>query len=147
MDTAQFVYVTYIAATQEKIWDAITDPNITTKYWTCENISTWQPGTKWEHRRSDKEKTLLLVGKIIDAASPKYLALTWADVADESIPEKHSRVTFKIEQYRDVVRLTVTHDQLENDSEMLKNIKDGWPKVLSSLKSLMERDRPLPPLW
>ena len=147
MDNAQFIYVTYIATTQEKIWEALTDPTITTKYWTCENISTWQPGARWEHRRSNKEKTLLLVGKVIDVVSPKYLVLTWADVADESIPEKHSRVTFNIEQFIDVVQLTLTHDQLEYDSEMHKNIKDGWPKVLSSLKSLMERNQPLPALW
>lgn len=48
---------------------------------------------------------------------------------------------------RDVVRLTVTHDRLEPGSEMQKGITDGWPKVLSSLKSLLETGSPLPKLW
>lgn len=61
--------------------------------------------------------------------------------------EKHTRVTFEIEPVKDTVRLTVTHDPLEPESEMLKGITTGWPKVLSSLKSLLEVGRPLPDLW
>jgi uncharacterized protein YndB with AHSA1/START domain len=73
--------------------------------------------------------------------------LTWAFPVDEAHEEKHSRVTFEIEPIGDVVRLTVTHDRLEPGSEMLQRITKGWPKVLSSLKSLMEVGRPLPDLW
>jgi uncharacterized protein YndB with AHSA1/START domain len=73
--------------------------------------------------------------------------LTWAYPADEAHEEKHSRVTFEIEPFRDVVRLTVTHDHLEPDSDMLRSITGGWPKVLSSLKSLLESGNPLPKLW
>jgi len=73
--------------------------------------------------------------------------LTWAFPADVAREEKHTRVTFEIEPVKDVVRLTVTHDILEPGSEMLQRIVQGWPKVLSSLKSLMEVGRPLPELW
>jgi uncharacterized protein YndB with AHSA1/START domain len=73
--------------------------------------------------------------------------LTWAFPADGAREEKHSRVTFEIEAIGDVVRLTVTHDRLEPGSEMLRGITEGWPKVLSSLKSLMEVGKPLPKLW
>ena len=61
--------------------------------------------------------------------------------------EKHSRVAFEIEPMRGVVRLTVTHDRLEPGSEMLERITEGRPKVLSSMKSLLEAGRPLPKLW
>ena len=70
--------------------------------------------------------------------------LTWAAPADAANPAKHSRVTFEVEPVADMVRLTVTHAELEPDSEMLRGISHGWPRVLSSLKTLLETGRPLP---
>jgi uncharacterized protein YndB with AHSA1/START domain len=147
MGEAQFVYVTYISTSPEKLWDALTNPVITTMYWQHVNVSDWQPGSKWEHRSADKERTLRLVGKVVEVSPPWRLVLTWAFPADEAQEEKHSRVTFEIEPIGDVTRLTVTHDRLELGSEMLEGITEGWPKVLSSLKSLMEVGRPLSKLW
>ena len=147
MDKPQFVYVTYISISPEKLWNALIDPKMTAKYWQHENVSNWKPDSKWEHRSSDKERTLKLVGKVIESSPPRRLVLTWAFPADEAHEEKHARVTLEIEPIGDVVRLTVTHDRLEPGSEMLRGITEGWPKVLSSLKSLMEVGRPLPELW
>ena len=147
MDKSQFIYVTYISTSPEKLWNALIDAEITTKYWQHVNVSDWQPGSKWEHRGANKEGAVHLVGKVIESSPPRRLVLTWAFPTDEEREEKHTRVTFDIEPVRDVVRLTVTHDRLEHGSEMLKGITDGWPKVLSSLKSLMELGRPLPQLW
>ena len=147
MEKPQFVYVTYISTSPEKVWNALTDPEITAKYWQHVNVSDWRPGSNWEHRGADKERPLRLVGKVIEVSPPRRLVLTWAFPADEAREEKHTRVTFEIEPLGDVVRLTVTHDRLEPDSEMLKRITMGWPKVLSSLKSLLEVGRPLPELW
>ena len=147
MDKSQFVYVTYISTSPEKLWNALIAPKMTTNYWQHGNVSDWQPGSRWEHRRSDKERNLDLVGKVIESSPPRRLLLTWAFPVDEAREEKHSRVTFEIEPIGDVTRLTVTHDGLEPGSEMLEGITEGWPKVLSSLKSLMEVGRPLPQLW
>jgi uncharacterized protein YndB with AHSA1/START domain len=139
--------VAYISTSPEKLWNALIDPKVTAKYWQHENVSDWKPGSKWEHRSADKERTLRLVGKVIESSPPRRLVLTWAFPADAASEEKHSRVTFEIEPIGDVARLTVTHDRLEPGSEMLEGITEGWPKVLSSLKSLMEVGRPLPKLW
>lgn len=147
MDKPRFVYVTYISSTPQKVWNALIDPETTAKYWQHENVSDWKPGSKWEHRSADKDRKLRLVGKVIESSPPKRLVMTWALPADEARPEKHSRVTFEIEPVNDVVRLTVTHDEFEPGSEMFKSIQEGWPKVLSSLKSLLETGRPLPGLW
>ena len=138
MDKPTFAYVIYISTSPEKLWNALIDAEMTRKYWQHENVSDWQPGSKWEHRRSDKERTLKLVGKVVESSPPRRLVLTWAFPVDGAGEEKHSRVTFEIEPIGDVVRLTVTHDRLEPDSEMLQRITKGWPKVLTSLKSLME---------
>jgi uncharacterized protein YndB with AHSA1/START domain len=147
MDKPQFVYVTYISTTPEKLWNALIDAKMTSKYWQHDNISDWKPGSRWEHRSSDKERTLKLVGKVVESSPPRRLVITWAFPADEAREEKHTRVTFEIEPIGDVVRLTVTHDRLEPGSEMLLGITEGWPKVLSSLKSMLEVGRPLPKLW
>jgi uncharacterized protein YndB with AHSA1/START domain len=147
MDKPEFVYVTYIASTPEKIWNALLDARMTAQYWQHENVSDWKEGSRWEHRALDEKRTLKLVGKVVESHPPKRLVITWADPADEKREDRHSRVTFEIEPAGDVVRLTVTHDRFEPGSGMLKSISIGWPKVLSSLKSLLETGRALPKLW
>ena len=147
MEKAEFVYVTYISSTPEKVWKALTEPGITMKYWHHVNVSDWKKGSRWEHQESDKDKEILLLGKIIESTPPRRLVMTWAEPADEAHEDKHARVTFEIEEFRGIVKLTVTHDHLDRDSEMLKSVSVGWPKVLSSLKSLLEAGKPLPRLW
>ena len=147
MKTARFDYVTYIASTPEHVWNALVDARITRQYWQHENVSDWAPGSRWEHRRFDKKRTVDLVGKVVECVAPRRLVLTWALPDDEHQEKKHSTVTVEMRPFRKVVCLTVTHDHLEPGSEMLEGITDGWPKVLASLKSLMETGRPLPRLW
>jgi hypothetical protein len=61
MDKSRFVYVTYISTSSKKLWNALIDPKLTKKYWQHENASDWKPGSRWEHRRFDKERTLDMV--------------------------------------------------------------------------------------
>jgi len=147
MVKVQFVYETYISTTPEKLWNALIDPKMTAMYSERENVSDWHPGSRWEHRTFDKEPRVDLVGTVLEYSQPYRLVLTWAFPADEAHEDKHTRVTFLLEPIRDVVHLMVIHDRLEPGSEMLQGITDGWPKVLSSLKSLLEMGRPLPALW
>jgi uncharacterized protein YndB with AHSA1/START domain len=147
MAKSKFVYVTYLRASPEKVWSALTDPAVTARYWQHVNLSDWKTGSRWEHRDEDKNGEVVLVGKVIESAPPRHLVLTWAFPADEAREQEHSRVAFGIEPVGDIVRLTVTHDHLEPGSEMLEGITEGWPKVLSSLKTYLEVGRPLPRLW
>ena len=147
MDKPQFVYVVYISTTPAKLWNALIDPKMTAQYWQHENVSDWKVGSKWEHQGCDEKRTLNLVGKVLESSPPRRLVLTWGWPADEAREERHSQVTFELEPIGNVVRLTVTHDHLEPGSKMLQGITEGWPKVLSSLKSLLEVGRPLPQLW
>ncbi len=143
----QFSYITYISSTPEKVWKAILDPKMTKEYWQMENNSDWKIGSRWEHRKFDKDHTMMLVGKVIEFSPPYRLVLSWAFPKDELHKKKHSRVAIDIEPFRGVVRLTVTHDHLKSGSEMYKGISEGWPIVFSSLKSLLERGKALPELW
>jgi uncharacterized protein YndB with AHSA1/START domain len=147
MDQSRFDYVTYISASPEKIWDALIDPAITARYWQHVNVSDWKPGSRWEHRSSEEDQTIHLVGKVIEISRPRRLVLSWVFPADEAREVKHSRVVIEIEPVRGITCLTVTHDGLEPGSEMLEGITEGWPKVLSSLKTLLETGNPLPKLW
>ena len=137
-EKTSFVYVTYIRSTPEKVFEAITRPEIARRYWGHENVSDWQPGSDWQHIRADEQRTLQLVGKVVEVVPPTRLVITWANASQADDPDAHSRVSFDIAPYDDMVRLTVTHDELEAGSGMAKGIQQGWPIVLSSLKSLLE---------
>jgi len=143
MNEEKFVYVIYIAATPEKVWKALLDGEMTRQYWGRENVSDWKPGSKWEHRRFDDARTVDLVGKVVEFVPPRRLVLTWADPADAADVAKHTRVAIDIETVGDMARLTVTHDEFKPGSDMLRKIANGWPRVLSSLKSFLETGRPL----
>lgn len=137
-ETTSFVYVTYIRSTPQKVFEAITRPDIARRYWGHENVSDWKAESKWEHIRANDERTVELVGKVVEIEPPTRLVMTWANASQADDPSKYSRVTFGIEEYDTMVRLTVTHDELEAGSGMAKGISQGWPAVLSSLKSFLE---------
>lgn len=140
MTRTEYVYVTYIAATQQRIWDAIVKPEFAREYWRHENISDWRPGSPWKHK-DPETGDVKIVGKILEATPPNRLVITWAYPQDEN---EASRVTFELEPVDSMVRLTVTHDELVPGSNMEKGIKQGWPRVLSSLKTFLETGKPLP---
>jgi uncharacterized protein YndB with AHSA1/START domain len=142
MDAEKFVYVTYIATTPAKVWKALTEGELTRQYWKHTNESDWKPGSKWKHVADDGKGTVKLVGQVIEVMPNKRLVLTWTDVENAGNPGKHSRVAIDIETVGEMVRLTVTHEELKS-AEMTKKISNGWPRVLSSLKSFLETGRPL----
>ena len=142
-ETVSYVYVTYIAATPEKVFDAITRPELARRYWGHENVSDWTPGSDWRHVRANDERTVELVGKVVETSPPTSLVITWANASQSADPDAYSRVTFDIEPYDDMVRLTVSHDELQAGSGMANGIQKGWPIVLSSLKSFLETGRGL----
>ncbi|RXZ44372.1 SRPBCC family protein [Crenobacter cavernae] len=139
MSTAPFVYVSYIATTPEQLYSALTDPEETRLYWGHHrNVSDWAVGSPWRHEDYRHHDVVDVVGTVLENTPPRRLALSWAFPADADDPAKHSRVAFDVEPYFDLVRLTVTHDGLEPDSPMLNGAMQGWPMVLSSLKTLLE---------
>ena len=141
--TTTFVYVTYIAATPEKVFEAITKPEVTRRYWGHENVSDWRPGSRWQHVRDNEQRTVNLGGEVIENTPPSRLVISWANESEAADPRAYSRVTFDIEPYEDMVKLTVTHDDLVVGSGMANGVTKGWPVVLSSMKSYLETGRGL----
>jgi uncharacterized protein YndB with AHSA1/START domain len=143
MANTEFIYTIYIRTTPERVWNAITNPEFTRQYWGHENVSAWKKGSKWQHVSSDDQRTVKLVGEVLESIPPKRLVLTWAEPDDSSPRSDHSRVTFEIEPIGDMVQLNVIHSNLKAGSEMARNIASGWPRVLSSMKSYLETGKAL----
>jgi uncharacterized protein YndB with AHSA1/START domain len=141
--SATFQYVTYICASPEKVFEAITNPQVARAYWGHENVSDWAPGARWQHIRADGERTIELVGEVHEYEPPRRLVMSWAAASQADDPSAHSRVAFDITPYDGMVRLTVTHSDLIPGSGMLNGISKGWPIVLSSMKSYLETGTPI----
>lgn len=141
-DRPAFVYVTYIESTPERTWQALTDADLTAEYWGHSNVSDWQAGSRWEHRRTDGSGIADVVGTVLESLAPTRLVTTWATPGAEPA-DGTERVTFDIEPYGGIVRLTVTHENLADEAERDASAA-GWPAVLSNLKSLLETGHVLP---
>ncbi|MGV3667465.1 MAG: SRPBCC family protein [Leptospira bouyouniensis] len=150
MEQHNFVYVTFILSTPEKVWNAIIDPEVTKKYWSDPlsknpahiNVSEWKVGSEWKHVKMDDDKTVDILGKVLEVNPPNKLVISWSRPNEIKDPTKHSRVTFEIVDYANgLVRLAVTHEDL--DSQMYNGISSGWPSVLSNLKTYLESGLPL----
>ena len=142
MSKAKFVYVVYIATTAEKVWRALVDGEVTHLYWGHQNVSDWKVGSRWQHQSMDSH-VVKIVGKVLESMPPHRLALSWARPEDADKPSQQSRVLFEIEPVNDMVKLTVSHTELEDGSDMQHGITEGWPRVLSSLKSYLETGKAL----
>jgi uncharacterized protein YndB with AHSA1/START domain/DNA-binding transcriptional ArsR family regulator len=139
-ETPAFVYVTYIDATPEKVWEALTDADLTAQYWGHANVSDWQVGSGWEHRRTDGSAVADVVGTVLESDPPHRLVTTWA-LPGADLVEGASRVTFDVASYGAITRLTVTHTDLTEDER--RTAAAGWAAVLSNLKTFVETGRTL----
>lgn len=139
-----YVYTTYIRATPEQVWDALTDPDLTGRFWGHAQISDWTVGSRVDHVRVDGSGVSDAAGRIVAVDPPHRLAFGFdePDRFDDPTLEP-SVVTFEIESYSDIVKLTVTHARLRTVEE-LRAIGQGWPSVLANLKTLLETGEVLP---
>ena len=153
MTRPSFVYTTYINTTPEQLWQALTDPAFTRRYWDTTLESTWEVGATitWNNHGvviADPDQVVL------EYDPYRRLAYTWhtftpqwaagAGIDDETLArlagEPRSKVTFDVEPDGDQVRLTVVHSDFLPGSTVLEMVSTGWPRLLSDLKSLLEAD-------
>ena len=146
MSKPEFVYVIYIAATPEKVFEALTDAKMSERCWHGNHVeSDWKVGSPFalRLRRRDKDIT----GEVLEYDPPRRLAYTFHSVQAGHESEKPSRVTFELERQKDQVKLIIVHDRFEPGSQVLESISLGWPLVLSSLKSFVENGQVLRAPW
>jgi DNA-binding transcriptional ArsR family regulator/uncharacterized protein YndB with AHSA1/START domain len=166
MDQTTFVYTTYIHATPEKVWQGLTDPAFTARYWRHPSAGGVQLTTDWKKGSTydvSYEESGLVVSDpeqvVLESDPYRRLAYTWhtftpewaaahgIDEADRATwaAEPRSKVAFDIEETAEgVVKLTVVHDGFEPASKVLQGISGGWPAVIASLKTLLETGSALP---
>ncbi len=136
MSKPEFVYTTYIETTPEELWQALTDGDFTERYWFGHRVtSDWKAGSSY---RFASQGVPNIEGKVLVSDPPRQLSYSWDSCSPEAQRERTSRVTFDLEPRGKIVRLTVTHDELDERGVTLRNISGGWPMVLASLKSLLE---------
>lgn len=155
MDRPSFVYTTFIRSTPERLWQALTDPAFTERYWGVALDSDWSPGSsmtlrQWGLSIADPDQVVL------ESEPYRRLAYTWHTFTPEwqaqaaervGFPEEflqrvaaepRSKVAFEIDDLGEFVKLAVIHDGFEPGSEVLKTVSQGWPHILSNLKTLLE---------
>ncbi len=135
--TMEKVFEIYIKTTPERLWQAITDPEIRGKYhFGSEVHSDWQPGGRFEMGHPNSP-TLLGEGVNIEVDPPRRLVQTMVALWGEDVKsEGTSRITWEIEPVGDSCRLVVTHDQLREGAN--EQLYGGWPMILSGLKTWLE---------
>lgn len=164
--TTAFTYTTYIHTTPEQVWRGLTDPALTQRYWRHQLAgpktfrSDWTKGSTWDLEHNDAGLVVSDPDQVVLESDPyRRLSYTWhtftpawaAEVgmddatAEAWRAEPRSKVTYDIEDIgRGVAKLTVTHDGFSPGSHVLPAISEGWPAVLSSLKTLLETGTALP---
>ncbi|MFE5908638.1 SRPBCC family protein [Streptomyces wedmorensis] len=157
MDSDSFVYTTYIRTTPDELWKALTDPELTRRYWGVAFETEWTAGSPmvWNEggrRTADPEQVVLAAepGRLLSYTWHTFTP-AWAEavgldraVYERLAAEPRSRVTFAIEPSGDMVELTVTHGDLKPDGTIGQLIGEGWPALIASLKSLLETGEELP---
>ncbi|MBV9801053.1 MAG: metalloregulator ArsR/SmtB family transcription factor [Solirubrobacterales bacterium] len=161
MDKPSFVYTTYIHTTPGRLWQALTAPAFTERYWGVAFETDWSTGSmitlrQWGVTIADSEQVIL------ESEPYRRLSYTWHtftpewrkvvqervgfsdEFLDRVAAEPRSKVTFELEELGELVKLTVVHDDFEPGSAVLETISQGWPHIVSNLKTLLETGEPLP---
>ena len=142
MSKPEFVYVTYIETTPEKLWHALTDGDFSERYWFGVHLkSDWKVGSSFEMVRGDG--TVSDAGKVVECDPPRRLAYTFVNLSDKYKNDLPALATFVLEPYGKLVKLTLTHEGFREGSPFLAGISRGWPAILSGLKSILETGKPL----
>jgi uncharacterized protein YndB with AHSA1/START domain len=147
MTENSFFYVTYIATTPEKLWDALISSNFTEKYFFGSRIqSDWQEGSKITYSRNGQVTDH---GIILKCQPSRLLSFTWNMVGDEATREQPSLVTFELIPMDRTVKLTLNHENLLpsdllDEEGTFEGLNNGWPAIISNLKSLLETGNTMP---
>ena len=138
MAASTFVYVTYIRTTLETLWEALTTPEWTRQYWMGAYQETdWRPGSPWKLMFGDGR--VADAGEVVEAEPGKRLVLRWRNEWKPELKEEgYTLCTIELEPKGNAVKLTVTHTMDREGSRFIQAVGNGWPQILSNLKSLLE---------
>ena len=141
MANSSFVYVTYIRAPKQKVWDALTKPEFQKLYWFGgHQESDWKKGSSWkmympQHGLTDG-------GEILESDPPNRVLIKWRNEFRPQLKEEgYSRCVYELVQEDDLTKLTISHMIEKENAQLIQAVSGGWPRVLSSLQSYLETGR------
>jgi uncharacterized protein YndB with AHSA1/START domain len=138
MANSSFVYVTYIRAPQRKVWDALTKPEFQKQYWFGMHQQTdWKPGSPWKLVFEDGR--VADAGEVLEFDAPNRLVLKWRNEFKPELKEEgYTRCVMSLEYDGELTKLTIDHSIDRANAKVIGGVSTGWPKILSSLKSMLE---------
>lgn len=145
MAESSFIYVTYIKTTPGELWTALISPEFTRKYWFgIRQESEWKPGASWKMIFPDDR--VADAGEVVECEPSRRLVLKWQNQFRPELKEEgYSRCVLELEPKDDVVKLTITHTIERENSKFIQAVSQGWPSILSNLKSLLETGKVIMP--
>jgi uncharacterized protein YndB with AHSA1/START domain len=134
----EHVHVTYIKTTPERLWQALTDGSVTSRYYFGTVVkSDWKPGS--QYRFTDANGKVHIEGEVVEADRPRKLVTTFKATWDDEVSkDKPTVATFEIQPMGDVCKLTVIHSGFDGETATFHQVTGGWPLLTASLKSLLE---------
>lgn len=130
----------YIETSADEVWNAITDPERSARFWGHQNVSEWEEGSTWEHRRTDGSEIADVVGQVLESQRPSRLTTTWVDPNDDTVS---SVIGIVVDVHSPIVRVTVTGRDFVDEADCVET-RRGFAAVLSNLKTMLETGDVLP---
>ncbi len=151
MEKIEFVYATFIRTTPEKLWEALTNGDFSEKYWFGFRIEVELKAGGSVRLLPPKGMEQHGDGKVLVCEPCRTLVYTWNPKDNPELAKKRespSRVTYELTPMGPLVKLRLIHENLlpedlEKDPKSFRGINNGWPAILSSLKSLLETGDPI----
>jgi uncharacterized protein YndB with AHSA1/START domain len=153
MENNEFVYVTYIRTTPEKLWEALTNGDFSEKYWMGFRIELELKAGGAVRILPPKNPEIYgdHAGKVLVCEPCRKLTYTFGSKDKPEVAKKRqspSRVTYELVPMGPLVKLRLIHENLlpediEKNPNQFKGINNGWPAIMSSLKSLLETGEPI----
>ena len=143
MAESRFLYLTYIRAPAQKVFDALIDPEQNRQFWSgYHQESSWKVGEDFAIVSGDGKAWD--TGKVLAFDPPRHFSVTWNHQHDAAMKaEGESTCSFDLETLGEMTKLTVTHVMPVAESKLIGAVSTGWPMIMSSLKSLLETGKAL----
>ena len=131
------VQMIFVRASAEEVWQALTDPDLTPKYYFGSAVEgDWRVGGKYRYPRP--EGGTFVDGEVLELEPPHKLVTTFTPNWEGSAVAAGTRVTFLIEPQEEICKITLTHEGLDTSQGIGADIAEGWSRILSGLKTMLE---------
>lgn len=147
MSGSSFVYVTYIRTAPETVWQALTTPQFQRRYWFgMHQDCDFRKGSPWKLVFDDGR--VADDGEVLESDPPRRLVLRWRNrLRPELTDEGDARCEMVLAAEGGATKLTITHSIGIENSKLIEAVSGGWPKILSSLKSMLETGEPMDSIY